>query len=320
MCLKIFLNLVLAEFRLGVATPGVTGTFNATGYPNGDASTQYTFIGQATPTSDGTLNTSTLNTVVGESGGPIWIYDGQAGTDGQPEAIGLVSQAGADLAFFNSYIDSSGIPIEGNLDQIADLEHALCFMPGSMIRTPSGETAVELLQSGDVVITVGGKAKRVSWIGRQTVSTRFSDPLRVLPIRIKAGALGDNVPSRDLLLSPDHAIMVDDVLIQAGALVNGTSIVREADIPETFTYYHIELDDHSLILAENTPAETFIDNVDRLNFDNWAEYEALNPEGKLIVEMPYPRAKAYRQVPRVIREQLAIRGVQLYCTKANTAA
>lgn len=89
--------------------------------------------------------------------------------------------------------------------------------------------------------------------------------------------------------------------------MNGTSIVRETDVPETFTYYHVELDDHSLILAENTPAETFVDNVDRLAFDNWDEYEALYPEGKPIVEMPYPRAKAHRQVPRSIRERLVER-------------
>jgi hypothetical protein len=159
----------------------------------------------------------------------------------------------------------------------------------------------------------------VSWIGRQTVSTHFGDPLRVLPIRIKASALGDRVPCRDLLLSPDHAILINDVLIQAGALVNGTSIVRETNVPQTFTHYHVELDDHSLILAENTPAETFIDNVDRLGFDNWQEHEALYPEGKPIVEMPYPRAKAHRQVPRAIREQLAARGAAL-CGAVSAAA
>jgi hypothetical protein len=89
--------------------------------------------------------------------------------------------------------------------------------------------------------------------------------------------------------------------------VNGTSIARETDVPETFIYYHVELDDHSLILAESTPAETFIDNVDRLSFDNWQEHEALYPDGKPIVEMPYPRAKAHRQVPRAVREKLAKR-------------
>jgi hypothetical protein len=67
-----------------------------------------------------------------------------------------------------------------------------------------------------------------------------------------------------------------------------------------------------LLLAENTPAETFVDNVDRLAFDNWAEHEALYPEGKPIVEVPYPRAKAYRQVPRRIKLELEARCAELY--------
>jgi hypothetical protein len=86
------------------------------------------------------------------------------------------------------------------------------------------------------------------------VSKRFCDSLRVLSIRIKAGALGENVPSRDLLLSPDHAVLVDGILIHAGALVNGVSIMRDAKVPAFFTYYHIELDEHALVIAENTPS------------------------------------------------------------------
>jgi hypothetical protein len=163
------------------------------------------------------------------------------------------------------------------------------------------------LRRGDLVMTTEGMAMPISWIGRQTVAARFADPLRSWPIRIKADALADNVPSRDLLLSPDHALLVGDVLIHAGALVNGTSIVRETDVPSVFVYYHVELDDHSLILAENTPAETFVDNVDRLNFDNWAEHEALYPEGKPIEEMRHPRAKGRRQVPMNIRAALDAR-------------
>jgi len=50
------------------------------------------------------------------------------------------------------------------------------------------------------------------------------------------------------------------------------------------TYYHVEVDDHSLILAESMPAETFVDNVDCLAFDNWREHEALYPNRKLIVD------------------------------------
>lgn len=201
-------------------------------------------------------------------------------------------------------------PGEWHLDDVSLTLY--CFLPGVCIRTPSGETVVENLKRGDLVVTFDGRTVPVTWVGRQTVSTVFADPLRVLPIRIKAGALGENVPSRDLLLSPDHALFIDGVLVHAGALVNGTTIVRERNVPEILTYYHVEVDDHALILAENTPSETFIDNVDRLAFDNWDEHEALYPEGKAIVEMPYPRAKAHRQVPQKIRAHLAARSAALY--------
>jgi hypothetical protein len=197
---------------------------------------------------------------------------------------------------------------EFNISTTANVDTiTICFMAGTLIATPGGSVAVESLKRGDLVLTTDGRAAPVSWLGRQTVSTVFGDPLRVLPIRIKAGAIDENVPSRDLLLSPDHAVLVDGTLIQVGALVNGTSFVREDDVPQTFTYYHLEVDDHALILAESTPAETFVDNVERLAFDNWEEHQALYPEGKSITELPYPRAKAYRQVPVNIRVKLAER-------------
>lgn len=196
----------------------------------------------------------------------------------------------------------------------------ICFMPGTNIAVPGGEAKVETLRPGDLVMTTAGEAKSVRWVGRQTVSRVFADPLRVLPVRIKAGALGENAPCRDLLISPDHAILIDGVLVQAGALVNGSSIVREADVPQVYTYYHVELDDHSLVLAENVAAETFIDNVDRLGFDNWAEHEALYPDGKTIEEMIYPRAKSFRQVPQAARIRLAARGEKLYGSAAAAAA
>ena len=197
--------------------------------------------------------------------------------------------------------------IETITDQSGTYETVICFMQGTLVRTPSGEMAVETLNRGDLVITADGRTVMVDWLGVQTISLKFADKLRVLPIRIKTGALAENIPSRDLLVSPDHAIFIDGALIQAGALVNGTSIVREMNVPTTFTYYHVEVEDHSLILAENTPAETFVDNIDRLHFDNWAEHEALYPEGKPINELPYPRAKSHRQVPMRTRMTLAAR-------------
>ena len=176
----------------------------------------------------------------------------------------------------------------------------LCFYPGTRIATPEGDVAVEALQAGDLVAT-GNGPKPVRWVGQSHVHTRFADPLRSLPIRIKAGALGDGLPARDLLLSPDHAVFIDGILVQAGALVNGSSIVREQDVPEQFTYYHVELATHELLLAEGVQAESFVDNVDRVHFHNWDEREA---PAEPIEEMTYPRAKAARQVPMATRHRL----------------
>jgi hypothetical protein len=192
------------------------------------------------------------------------------------------------------------------VDTITALQ-SFCFMAGTMIGAPDGEAPVETLKRGDLVMTVDGEAKPVSWIGRQTVFRRFSHPLRNWPVRVAAGALGENIPARDLLLSPDHALRVGGVLANAGALVNGTSIRRETRAPETFVYYHVELEDHALILAENAPAETFLDAVDRLGFDNWEEHLALYPEGRTVRDMPYPRAKARRQLGAEIRAMLDAR-------------
>lgn len=191
-----------------------------------------------------------------------------------------------------------------------------CFVAGTMIATPEGEVAVEALKAGDMVALANGAAAPITWLGIQTVSTLFADPLRANPIRVKAGALADCVPSRDLLLSPDHALLVDGILAQAGALVNGVSIVRETDVPVSFTYYHVEVADHALILAENTPAETFIDNADRMNFDNWHEH----PGDAALVEMELPRAKAARQVPPATRARLLARGDELFGVKTAAAA
>jgi len=195
---------------------------------------------------------------------------------------------------------------------------ALCFMAGTGIATPDGTSAVEDLAIGQLVTTHDGTAAPVRWIGRQTVARRFARDR--LPIRIKAGALAEQLPSRDLLVSPAHALLVDGVLAQAGALVNGVSILRESEVPSSFVYYHVELDDHALILAENVPAETFVDNVERTVFDNWDEYLALYPDGRNVAEMEFPRAKSHRQVPKALREKLAARGEALFGARVETAA
>jgi hypothetical protein len=208
----------------------------------------------------------------------------------------------------------SGLVIDPSQD------FALCFMAGTAIATPDGPVAVETLDKGDLVRTADGGAAPVRWVGRQTVSTVFADSLRVMPIRVRAGALADNVPVRDLLVSPDHALLVDGVLVRAAALVNGLAIVRETRTERSFVYYHVELADHSLLLAEGVPAETFIDNADRMAFDNWDEHEAAAEPGLSIAELPCPRAKSCRQVPRAVSQRLNARAAALFAEPVAAAA
>ena len=188
----------------------------------------------------------------------------------------------------------------------------LCFLAGTHIAMAEGERLVEDLAIGDLVLTASGAVRPVRWIGRQSVMRMFADPLRSYPVCITAGALDENVPSRDLFLSPDHALMIDGVLVQAGALVNGVSIIRVERPEERFTYFHIELEDHALVLAEGTPAETFVDNVTRRRFDNYSEFVALYGEpGETVQEMDMPRVKSARQLPAHIRERIAARAERL---------
>jgi hypothetical protein len=209
----------------------------------------------------------------------------------------------------------SDITIPGHAAGLLDVRNSngngivyLCYLQGTRILTSTGEVPIEDLRIGDLVLTRFSSIQPIKWIGRQWVDLDgHSQRDSVVPIRIRQGAFAENVPHRDLLVSPCHAMFLDGVLIQAGALVNGVSIVRETNMSEPFTYYHVELEGHSLIFAEGALTETFVDNVDRMAFDNWAEHQALFGQDEYILEMEYPRAKAARQVPRNIRTLLQAR-------------
>ena len=115
------------------------------------------------------------------------------------------------------------------------------------------------------------------WIGNRTVDcTRHPEPWKVWPVRVAVGAFGPGRPYRELFLSPDHAVAVDDVLIPVKHLINGTSIVQVQR--SEVTYYHVELPRHALLLAEGLPTESYLDVGDRDNFLNGGGPIALYPD------------------------------------------
>ena len=217
---------------------------------------------------------------------------------------GIVVQRDGDF-----FLYANAERLVGSTFQVSVTPFPVCFLEGTRIATPDGLRAVETLSIGDLVTTADGTTRPVRWIGRQTIVAVFADPLHAYPIRIAQGALGDGLPVRDLFVSPDHALLVDRLLVQAGALVNGTTIVRAPAPAAHFTYFHVELAGHDLILAEGVPAETFVDHVTRRRFDNYADFAALyGDERTVIAELAVPRIKSARQMPRATRERLDAHG------------
>jgi O-antigen biosynthesis protein len=173
----------------------------------------------------------------------------------------------------------------------------------------------------------------IKWIGCRSYGGRFVMGQKdILPVCIKAGALDDNVPKRDLWISPHHAMYFEDamyfehamyfedearggVLIEARDLLNGVSIVQAERI-EKVEYFHIELDTHDVIVAEGALSETFIDDDSRGMFHNAQEYDTLYAdEVERVVCYCAPRYDEGYEV-EAVRQRLALRAGLLRASDA----
>ncbi|SHL39820.1 Hint domain-containing protein [Halomonas caseinilytica] len=183
----------------------------------------------------------------------------------------------------------------------------VCFAAGTMIATPDGEIAVETLSIGDLVMTASGESVPVKWLGRQTIG-RLTASGNNAPVRVREDALAPGQPNRDLVLTAHHGLVIDDLVIDAGALVNHDSIdyVPNSELPDTVTYYHIEMENREVVIANGTEVETYIDYIDRQAFDNYDEYVALYGTETRVIEMPRHRISSRRLVPMALRERLGI--------------
>ena len=169
-----------------------------------------------------------------------------------------VGTSGADRVFTNG---TNSVTASG-------FEFIVCFAAGTRIATPAGEIAVEALQPGDMVLTAAGATEQVLWIGRRhVVLAGHPNAAEMAPVRIAAGALGAGIPKRDLVVSPDHCLFLDGVLVPARLLVNGTTIAAQPGTAEV-TWFHVELARHDVLLAEGAPAESWLDTGNRAWFAN----------------------------------------------------
>lgn len=220
-----------------------------TGSNNGEAAGGYTFSALST-TAYGTLS-----------------YDTTDGTFTFTVDRAAVIASGADQTV--SFV-VSGTDGDGNTDvqDTVRITILVCVTQGTLIATPLGEVAVEDLRTGDAVATLDGRQAPLRWIGcREVPASRMAVEPDLHPVRISASALAAGVPSRDLLVSPHHHVLVGgwetevlfgetEVLAPALGLLDMAGVERAAP-KGGVTYYHLLFDAHQVILTNGAPTESF---------------------------------------------------------------
>ncbi len=232
-----------------------------------------------------------IDGAIGGTGNDVFYVNADAdsiiGGGGTDTVVFSGDRAAYTLARSSDIVTVSSAGVTDTLTDISALHFAdttlqtgtiACFVRGTRIGVPGGEADVAALAIGDAVLTAAGAARPVRWIGTRSYAGRFLAANRdVQPVCIRAGALGDGLPRRDLLVSPSHAMLLDGCLVPAACLVDGAGIVRVRDLSRV-DYFHVELDTHDAILAEGAATESFLDDGSRGVFHNAGSYAAGYPE------------------------------------------
>ncbi|MEO8242811.1 MAG: Hint domain-containing protein [bacterium] len=144
----------------------------------------------------------------------------------------------------------------------------ICFTPGTFLTTPQGATAIQNLRPGDRVLTRDNGPQQILWTGhRRMTGARLYAMPHLRPIRFRQGAMGLDRPDLDLLVSPQHRMLVkgaaaqalfntDEVLVAAENLINDHSIMVDQSVREV-TYIHVLLGQHNVIWANGLETESF---------------------------------------------------------------
>ncbi|MFW8634531.1 Hint domain-containing protein [Cribrihabitans pelagius] len=153
--------------------------------------------------------------------------------------------------------------------QFSEIERIVpCFTPGTLIATPGGERPVEELQAGDRVITRDNGIQTIRWIGaRRLHAAELAGAAHLLPVRICRGALGNGLPERDMLVSPNHRVLIandktalyfeDREVLVAAKHLTGLPGVEMVESLETVTYIHFMFDQHEVVLSDGAWTESF---------------------------------------------------------------
>lgn len=200
-----------------------------------------------------------------------------------------------------------------------------CFCRGTLIATDRGEIAVEKLAVGDLVQTRDHGLQPVRWIGGRALDALdLAAAPNLRPIRIRAGALGRGLPLSDLMVSPQHRVLVRSAIAQRmfGApevLVAAKQLLAIAGIEqvaaEAVEYFHILFDRHEIVLSNGAETESLYTGAEALKSVGPAardEILTLFPElrdGPAAAARPLvPGGKARQMAERHARNGKALNG------------
>ena len=186
-----------------------------------------------------------------------------------------------------------------------DTGGVICFTPGTRIETPHGSRLVEELREGDYVQTKDNGAEPIHWIGsRKMTGARLFAMPQLRPVRLRIGSLGIHRPDQELLVSPEHRMLIQgdvaralfntpEVLVSAKDLVNHDTIVVDMAVREV-TYIHLLLPRHQVVWANGVETESFhpaSTALSTLNEQDRTSLLALNPslEGEPHAYGPFAR-------------------------------
>ncbi|NNK78044.1 MAG: calcium-binding protein [Litoreibacter sp.] len=241
----------------GAVTEGtgdiVTGDLDDTGFFSGNNDDVWSVSVGAT------YGVATIDPVTG-----IWSYDL---TDTNPVVKALDAGEMLDDTFTVLVEDEDG----GTDTQVVTITIAgvPCFVRETRIETDRGPVVVEDLRAGDLVCTLDNSVQPIRWIGsRRLDAAQLRTNARLRPIRIRAGALGQGLPTADLRVSPQHRVLVNSrvserffgnrqVLIAAIKPVDLPGIDFENGLTEIL-YFHLMFDPHEIVTSEGAPTESLL--------------------------------------------------------------
>ncbi|SDY02464.1 Ig-like domain-containing protein [Citreimonas salinaria] len=205
---------------------------------------------------------------------------GSEGDDFDRLDLNAIGERDVDWRLVNTTTDSDGNGLDGTVEfldgdgnatgrfDFVNIEEVVpCFTPGTLIATPQGERPVEDLKPGDRVITRDNGIQQIAWVGRKDLTGRdLARAPHMNPVLIRQGALGKGLPEQDMLVSPNHRVLVAsdraalyfeerEVLVAAKHLtgIGGIDTVEAAAV----SYIHVMFERHEVILSNGAWTESF---------------------------------------------------------------